>query len=180
MIPNMINKWKKPVPNFQADLARGRIGELGFLHATKGTVEPTDGRTGDFVLTGTKIKLEVKSDYYDPSKTSNFFIEKYRSGNKPGGVWQAQEHGCKYFLYCFVKTGTIYAFNTKKLCERLDLLHDSKNLTLTSVNNPGYTTRGLKVHRDLVTDLMLNLSDIGVTFDSKEYLWYINYNKAQP
>jgi hypothetical protein len=180
MIKPTTSKWKKPIPNFQADLARGRIGELAFLHATKGTVEPTDGRTGDFIIKGTKTKIEVKSDYYDPNKTPNLFLEKYRSGNKPGGCFQALEHGCKYFLYCFVQTGTIYAFKTKELCERLDLLHDSKNLTLTSVENPNYTTRGLKVHRDLVTDLMIDLSEIGIKYDSSQYRWYIEFNKATP
>lgn len=174
--------WKKqrPSPNFQTDLARGRIGELGFLHATGGTVTPTDGREGDFIITGTNIKLEVKTDNYDLDRTPNCFLEKYRSGNRLGGPWQSAEHGCKYFLYCFASHGVIFTFETKKLIERLDLLHDSKNLTLTDVQNPGYVTRGLKVNRDLITDLMLDLKDIGVTFDSKKYLEFIRYNKAMP
>jgi hypothetical protein len=174
-------KWKKTVnANFQTDLARGRIGELAFLHATKGSVTPTDGREGDFLVKGTKTKLELKSDYYDMDKTDNFFFEVYRSGTRPGGSYQAREHGCKYFLYCFVPNGIVYCFDTKALCERLDLLHDSRNLTLTSVGNGSYTTRGLKIHRDLVTDLFIELEDIGVKYDSKEYRWYRDFNHAAP
>ena len=174
-------KWMKTKnANFKTDLARGRIGELAFLHATNGTTTPTDGREGDFVITGTRTKLEVKSDYYDMDKTENFFFEVYRSGFKPGGVYQALEHGCKYFIYCFVPNGVAYCFETKKLAERLDLLHDSKNLTLTSVGNGSYTTRGLKVNRDLVTDLMIELNDIGVKYDSAKYEWYRDFNHAAP
>jgi hypothetical protein len=172
-------KWMKTKnANFKADLARGRIGELAFLHATSGSITPTDGREGDFIIAGTKTKLELKSDYYDMDKTENFFFEVYRSGTRPGGAFQALEHGCKYFLYCFVPNGIIFAFDTKALAARLELLHDSRNLTLTSVGNKGYTTRGLKVHRDLVTDLMLELRDIGVKYDSEQYKFYRDYNKA--
>jgi len=173
-------KWRKTInADFKTDLARGRIGELAFLHATAGSVTPTDGREGDFVVTGTKIKLELKTDMYDMDKTENFFFEVYRSGNRPGGAFQALEHGCKYFLYCFSPNAVVYAFDTKALAERLELLHDSRNLTLTSVGNKGYTTRGLKVHRDLVTDLMLELSDIGVKYDSEQYKWFRDFNRAE-
>jgi len=174
-------KWVKPIKaNFQSDLAKGRIGELALLHATGGTLTPTDGRTGDFVITGTRIKVEVKSDGYDIDKTPNLFIEKYSYGNKPGGCYQALEHGCKYFVYIFAKSGDLFCFETRALVDRINLLHDSVNLKLTDVPNPNYTTRGLKVNRDLITDLMLEPKDIGIKYDSDKYKWYINYNRATP
>jgi hypothetical protein len=174
-------KWKKTInANFQTDLARGRIGELAFLHATNGTLNPTDGKSGDYVISGTRTKVELKSDYYNADNTENFFFEIYRSGNRPGGAHQALEHGCKYFLYCYVPNAAVFCFETKALVERLELLHDSKNITLTSVGNGSYTTRGMKVNRDLVTDLMIELSDIGVNYDSKKYEWYRDFNKSTP
>lgn len=170
--------WTKPTPNFQSDLARGRIGELAFIHACEGTVEPLDGREGDAKIKGTRTKLEIKSDSYNMDKTPNFFMEKYRSGNKPGGVYQSIEHGCKYYIYVYVPNSEIFIFDTRALADRLDLLHDSKNLTLTSVGNGSYTTRGLKIHRDWVTDLMLTPEQAGFTFDKDKYAWYVNFNKA--
>jgi hypothetical protein len=174
----MSKTWTKPVPNFQADLSRGRIGELAFIHACQGTVEPLDGREGDARVVGTRTKLEVKSDSYDMDRTTNFFMEKYRSGNRPGGVYQSLEHGCKYYIYIYVPNAEIFIFDCAALAERLDLLHDSRNLTLTSVGNGSYTTRGLKVHRDWVTDLMLNPDDLGIKFDKEKYEWYRDFNKA--
>lgn len=175
----MAIKWKKTInADFKADLARGRIGELAFLHATEGTLIPTDGRTGDFMLG--KHKVEVKNDHYDMNNTENFFMEVYSSGTKPGGAYQALEHGCKYYCYIYVPNAELFIFDTKALCERLDLLHDSRNLTLTSVGNRGYTTRGLKVHRDWLMDLVIEPSTIGLKYDNSKYNWYINYNKAEP
>jgi hypothetical protein len=177
----MAIKWMKTInASFQADLARGRIGELSFLHATNGTLTPTDGKSGDYIISGTRTKVELKSDYYDMDKTKNFFFEVYRSGNKPGGCYQSLEHGCRYFLYAFVPNGVVYAFETRALCERLDLLHDSVNLKLTSVGNGSYVTRGLKVDRDLVTDLFLDLDKIGISYDANKYAEYRDYNKATP
>lgn len=176
-----MSKWMHTInADFNADLARGRIGELSLLHATNGTLLPTDGKEGDFIVKGTRTKIELKSDNYDMDLTLNFFFEKFRSGNRPGGPWQSLEHGCKYFLYCFTKNAVVFCFETKALVERLELLHDSKNLTLTSVGNRGYTTRGLKVNRDLVADLMIELKDIGVSYDSAKYAEFRDFNRASP
>lgn len=175
----MENKnWTKRTPNFAIDLSVGRIGELAFIHACQGSVEPLDGREGDCKVKGSNVKLEIKTDSYDMNKTPNLFIEKYRSAQRAGGPWQALEHGCKYYVYCFSKNAQIFVFETKKLVERMELLHDSKNLTLTSVGNGSYTTRGLKIHRDWVTDLMLSPDQIGLNFSAEKYAWYTNYNKA--
>lgn len=171
--------WTKATPNFHKDLSVGRIGELALIHACNGTLEPTDGREGDARIVGTKNVVEIKTDSYDMDRTTNFFMEKYRSGNRPGGAWQSLEHGCKYFIYCFSQNAEIFVFNTAALVDRLNLLHDSKNLTLTSVGNGSYTTRGLKVHRDWVTDLMLDPASVGLDWDKAAYEYYINFNKAE-
>jgi len=170
--------WTKAKPNFQNDLARGRLGELAFIHASDGTMEPLDGKEGDVRIAGTRIKCEIKTDSWDMDVTPNAFLEKFRSGNRPGGPWQALEHGCKYFIYVYSKNAEILIFDTKQLIKRLEDLHDSRNLTLTSVGNGSYTTRGLKVHRDWVTDLMLTPEQAGFTFDKEKYEWYRDYNKA--
>lgn len=174
----MSKTWTKPTPNFQSDLSRGRIGELAFIHACEGTVEPLDGREGDAKVTGTRTKIEVKSDSYNMDRTQNFFMEKYRSGNRSGGVFQSIEHGCKYYAYIYVPNGELFIFDCKQLADRLNILHDSKNLTLTSVGNGTYTTRGLKVHRDWLTDIMLSPEQAGFTFNKKKYEYYRDYNKA--
>lgn len=176
----MSKKWMKTVnADFKTDLARGRIGELAMLHASSDTLIPLDGRKADMEIKKTGEHLEVKTDSsYSMNDTPNCFMEVYSHGNKLGGPFRSREEGCKYFAYLYAKDGAMLLFNTEELCERLELLHDSRNLTLTHVGNKNYVTRGLKIHRDWITDLLIEPKDASFKFDRESYLEFINWNRA--
>ena len=140
--------------NFATDLQKGKDGEAEFQAAFGEWVTPTDGKSGDFIVKATGEKLEVKTDSYCPIKYKNFIMERYRSGSKNGGPWQAQDHGCTYFAYRFKKTGDTYLFNTNKLVERLESLEH----TPYTIGNDSYETTYYKVPRVLLEDLYLDIS----------------------
>lgn len=140
--------------NFVTDLQRGKEGEAEFQAAYGEWVTPTDGREGDFIIKANGYKLELKQDSYCPIKYKNFIMERYRSGTKNGGPWQAQDHGCMYFAYRFKKTGDTYLFNTDKLVERLESLEHTPHI----IGNDSYETTYYKVPRVLLEDLYLDIS----------------------
>lgn len=143
--------------NFQKDLKKGKEGEAAFLALYPDALEATDGREGDFIVKATGALGEIKSDNYCPVKYPNFIMERYRSGTKPGGPWQAAEHGCTYYVYQFVKTGATYMFNVADLVKRLE----SMELTEHKVGNGSYETTYYKVLRTALEDLYL---DVHTTF----------------
>jgi hypothetical protein len=133
--------------NFQADLKRGQQGEQDFLKLfTK--LAGTDGRKGDIVAPDGKI--ELKTDFYPMTQTPNFFIERYSSVEvlSPGGPYQAQKHGCKYFVYYYTTAGYGYVFETDDLVRQLEKLESS--LKPVEVRNKKWTTIGYKVPRELL------------------------------
>ncbi len=133
---------------FSKSLKAGKAGEKAFQELAESCgiiLTQTSGRKGDFT-DETGAIWEVKSDSYDMQKTENFFIERYSNASKgtPGGPYQAQEHGCKYFVYFFPLNNIAYVFET------VDLL---AQLLVTPLGNPvdirnvGHTTIGFKVPR---------------------------------
>jgi hypothetical protein len=142
------------VKNFNTDLQRGKLGEKEICKLFAG-LKLTDGKKGDFLLANGE-KLELKTDFYDHSKTQNFFIERYSSIStlSPGGPWQAQAHGCDYFLYYFAAQRMGYLFRTNVLVSALDKLLQETNYPQTEVRNRKWTTVGYRVPRaDLVPEL---------------------------
>lgn len=104
-----------------------------------------DGRHGDVILG--EDKVEIKTDFYDSTKTSNFFIERYSDMRvcSPGGPWQAQAHGCKYFVYQFLNCGSGWLFAVDALVPVLDKV--IATIKPTEVKNVRWTTLGFKVPR---------------------------------
>lgn len=141
--------------SFQADLKFGQQAEADF-HKSYPNLIRLDGRSGDFQLPS-GAKIETKFDRYCPIKYKNFIIERYRSKERPGGLWQAEEHGCSLFCYVFVKTGDIYLFNTVELIDNVVKIVEERKLELHSIANTGYTTRFYKILRDDVAHVMLDL-----------------------
>jgi hypothetical protein len=169
-------KWKKPIANFQNDLNFGRIGELAFLHASKGTLEPLDGRNGDMKIIKNNLKLELKVDKYDHSKTENFFIERFSYGNKPGGVFRAMEDGSDFLAYYFQNPGFLYLFRTVELMARVQEIQHK--FTLIDIPNTTHITRGYKIPRHFFQDLEVSPDEAGFKFDSSEFEWFRRFNKA--
>lgn len=140
--------------NFQTDLQRGKDGEAEFQAAYGEWVIPTDGREGDFIIKATGEKLELKFDSWCPIKYKNFIMERFRSGLKNGGPWQALDHGCKYFAYRFKKTGDTYLFDTAALVAKLESMeHESY-----TIGNDTYETTYYKVPRAALESLYLDIS----------------------
>jgi len=148
----------RKVHNFKDSLAKGKKAEAEFLARFGEGLEQTDGRRGDFKLKDGSI-LELKTDFYDPTKTPNFFMERYSYDDKPGGCWQAKEHGAKYYAYTFaVQPDTVYVFEVETLLERLEEV--IPKCRQFNVRNVGHTTVGFLVPRDLLLDLAKSMEDI--------------------
>lgn len=166
---SILGKWVKknsptsisiPENKFDKDLKKGKKSEHDFYMKYQQCLTRTDGRRGDFELNKTSELLELKSDYYDPNKTENFFIERYSHEDKNGGIWQAIDHGVDYYVYWYPLTGDTYIFNAKQLLRKMNKL--ARKLELVEVKNQGYVTRGYKVERSLLSDLFLSPESIGL------------------
>lgn len=141
--------------NFARSLEAGKRGEELFasLHPK---LKRTDGRRGDFITPNGNI-VELKTDYYSMAHTENFFLERWsdKAAKKPGGPWQALEHGVKKFVYFYVKDLVTFAFDAQKLVDFLDqTLH---NYRTCSIQNEGWTTEGVLVPRNAITHLSFTL-----------------------
>ena len=165
--PISITVAPTPQSKFNKDLKRGQNAEHSFFQRYQHCLIRTDGRRGDFELLKCGSTLELKSDFYNPNHTENFFIERFSHTNADGGPWQAQEHNCEYYAYWFPITGDLYLFNVHQLVRKLNKLE--KGMQLTSVKNEGFTTRGYKVPRESLKDLFLNPEEVGL-FELKRKL----------
>ncbi len=141
--------------NFYKDLKRGMDAENDFHKKYGELLDRLDGREGDFVIRGTKLKIEIKSDFWDHDKWPNFICEVYRSGKKPGGSFQALEHGCRYFCYWFAKQDKLYMFDTYRFCRRVTMLAKKHHFPLETISNGTYHTSYYRIPRSLFEDIML-------------------------
>lgn len=145
--------------SFKEDLKFGTDSEER-LRAAYPFLQFSGVRGYDFVIAGTNIKVEKKSDSYDPRKYSNFIMERFSKEEKPGGPWQSDTHGVKYFMYFFVQTNDLYVFDLKKLLARLEKLTKKHDLKLFERWNPGYITRFYKVPIEQLIDLNLGIEHL--------------------
>ncbi len=171
----MSKTWTKQPADFNTDLNFGRLAELAFLHAARPSVEPLDGKQGDFALKDGS-KLELKTDRYDHAKTQNFFVERYSYGDKPGGPFRALLDGSEYFAYYFENPGFLYLFRTVEFMARVQEVQ--RNYQLIEIPNRNHVTRGYKMPRSLFADLELKPSQIGLEFDSAKYQEFKTWQKA--
>lgn len=138
-------------PNFARDLKVGQNGERQFIELAKKyglALTQTDGRKGDLLDEHGKL-YELKTDSYDHSRTSNYFMELYSDveAAKKGGPWQALENNCDYFVYFFSVNKIAYIFSTEDLVRQLDLYLKLNSLPLVEIHNKAWTTVGVKVPR---------------------------------
>jgi hypothetical protein len=144
--------------DFQRSLVKGKKGESQFYALFEDVLTRESGYIADFIITATGDGVEVKSDSYDPSKTENYFMERYSYGDKVGGPWQSLEKGIKYFVYFFPMCNMIYVFNTAALVRRLDKITEGQYII--NIGNTSHTTRGFKVKRSDLADLELDIETV--------------------
>lgn len=139
--------------DFKKQLKIGSDAEANFLEKYP-KLKRLDGYKGDFE-TPDGSKIELKADSYCPTKTKNFFIERYSDVNteKVGGPWQADTHQCIYFVYTFTKTGDFYWFDTKQLLVYLN--KNVKKYPYAYVPNKGWTGKGFLVPREDLKHLLV-------------------------
>jgi hypothetical protein len=140
--------------SFGKQLAIGQAGEARFYNHYIGLAQ-LDGKKGDFVNARGDV-IEVKSDSYTTDKTANFFMEKVRNvaTGKPGGPFQAKEHGAKYFVYSFA-SGECYWMDVNALVSHLEANPDGYETR--RIENRGWAAEGYLVPRDSIQPLILKL-----------------------
>lgn len=141
--------------HFGSSLAKGKRGE-DLLSELWPELQRLDGRKGDFTWNG--IKVELKTDSYDMAKTKNFFLEVWSDVDKgkPGGPWQALQHGAELFCYFYSNNLTMYIFDTQALVYYLDGLPKDYYQSV-KVPNRTWTTVGYKVPREDLKHLYLEV-----------------------
>ncbi len=139
----------KPVANFKKDFDRGREAENKF--AAQWGLEIINKKGLPDMRSPTGTLIELKTDFYDPTKTENFFMERYSYDVKPGGVWQAMEAGSEIFVYQFALNGQQFFFHTADLLKWLE--ENVNPAKLISIMNSRHITRGYKIKRDDVAHL---------------------------
>lgn len=151
--------------NFESQKKIGDKGEELFLKQYGHIVERTDGYKGDFRIKETGEILELKTDTYLTSETPNFFMEAYSiiESETPGGPWQAQNHGCKFFVYFFMNSGEAFLFTVSELVSFLDGYISRTNPHMKEVPNDGwnskYNTGGYALNRNLFKHIFTPLHD---------------------
>lgn len=134
--------------DFKEQLQCGERGEELFLEHYPKRLRIHPDRDGDFIEEHSGRKIELKTDTYNINKSPNFFIERWSDVHreKPGGPWQALEHGCDIFCYMFVRHNIYFQFNDlPALVEKLEDLTGSKGLIY--IKNGRWITAGHKVPR---------------------------------
>lgn len=145
--------------DFKEQLKKGKRGEAQFLELFGDLVEESSGGfKEDFVCKIGGAKLEVKTDLYCPTKTENFFMERWSYEDQDGGPWQALRKKVDFFIYFFPSCMQLHCFSVSTLVERLDKL--TKGMYIINVRNTSHTTQGYKVKRAYLEDLELDLEKV--------------------
>ena len=137
--------------DFKTQLNQAEKHELEFTKIyKKHKLTKSADRRWDF-NTPRGLRVELKCDTYDATKTPYFFLERYSDMYKksPGGIWQSVGHDVDIFIYWFVNSGVYYEFrNLQDLIKVLEKL--TENLYMIGIRNRGYITGGYKLTRDLL------------------------------
>ncbi len=145
--------------DFETQLKKGKKGEKQFLELFGDLVEASSGGfVEDFRVKATGATLELKMDTYCPSKTPNFFIERWSYKNQDGGPWQALRKGVQYWIYFFPSCMQFHCFEVKSLVQELDKL--TENMYIHNIYNTSHVTQGYVVKREALEHLELDLEKI--------------------
>lgn len=140
---------------FEDSLKEGQKGEELFFDLNLDKLNRADGLKFDFTLKATGKTVELKSDYYDMTRTDNFFIERYSDFDKKtnGGPWQSFHNSVDYYVYFYVKNKKAFIFKTKDLVDKLNSICSELNLIF--IPNKSWTTAGYKINRNLLEEVLL-------------------------
>lgn len=142
---------KNKIWDFKTQLSQAEKHELEFVKIyKKHKLTKSTDRRWDF-NTPRGLKVELKCDTYDVTKTPYFFAERYSDMYKktPGGIWQSQTHDVDIFIYWFVNSRVYYEFrDLTKLIQVLNKM--TEKMYVVGVRNKGYITGGFKLPRDLL------------------------------
>lgn len=172
--------------SFRSDLPWGKALERVFGRMYPKDVKHTDGLEGDFTLPRRNNELlELKSESYsttDPDSeenvefrramkipdppdgrewepSQNIAVERWSSESerKPGGPWQAQKHGVKWYAHFFAGDGKVFVYRTDDLVAFMDKeLKKPNRFHEFRRSNRGYTTMGYVVPRAAVSRLEIH------------------------
>lgn len=121
---------------------RGFAGEADLVKIYP-ELSRTDGMNGDHTFKDGSL-LELKTDSYT---SENFFIELFGNIRKksPGGVHQAKENGCKYFMFYFPNLKLTYLMLVDEMLEVIDAIKDGKRKL--KIKNKTHSSEGFTVNR---------------------------------
>lgn len=141
------------VANFDRDLRFGQRAEREFMGIHPWELVKSTDRRWDFE-TPEGLRVELKTDTYDPAKTPNLFMERWSDIDRgtPGSIWRACEDEVDVFIYWFV-AGRFWMECRTPISLRNFLDIHTKSLKLEKVTNKSWVTGGYKVRRDEVEHL---------------------------
>jgi hypothetical protein len=144
--------------SFKKQLTKGQKAEAQFSELFKDLVTRTEGYVEDFIINKGGAKLDLKTDFYCPSKTENFFMERYSYNKEPGGSWQALAKGVDYIVYFYPSCMQFHCFSVPTLVKELDKI--CKDRYLLNIYNQSHTTQGYLVKREELAHIELNLMKV--------------------
>jgi hypothetical protein len=154
--------------SFQDSKRQGAIGEAIFFSAHSDILEKSPDLKADFLLSYNGEAIELKSDSYDLNSTPNLFLERWSNieAGKPGGPWQAQANGSKWFVYFFPVNLIYYRFDVNQLVAHID--QNVAEYKTRNIPNKTYTTQGYLVPRASLAELYKEVK-LGVHVIGKEF-----------
>jgi hypothetical protein len=146
------------IHDFSKSRKKGRKGEAQFDELFGDLVTRESGYLQDFTIKANGKTVEIKTDSYCPTKTENFFMERWSYGRQDGGPHQALKKGIDYFIYFFPKAMQFHVFETRALVKALDILCEGQYII--NVRNTSHVTQGYKVARADLAHLELDLEKV--------------------
>ncbi len=142
--------------NFNTQNRKGKAAESLFQEFYP-EAKQMDGLIHDFELNGEKV--EVKGDYYDPRRFSNFFIETVSNDNtgKKGGIFRSLDDKIDWFVYLFVQTLEFHWFKVPETVKFLNKIIDDYPTKV--IWNRNYNTEGKLIPIKVLSKVLYRLDD---------------------
>jgi len=174
----------KKAYDFLKDLGKGQTAEAWFLEMFGRFLIRTDGKREDFIVRADGERLELKSEFYvtaSPGGRAMEFrtalsipnppdgwprspylaVERFSSvrARTPGGPWQAESRGAKYYAHFYVGDGRVFVYRTDGMLGflRASLKENPRRYKTFRCENTGYVTAGYLVPRAEVGHLEIGL-----------------------
>lgn len=146
------------VHDFQKSLKIGKKAENEFFELFKDKIIQESGYLADFTIKKNKKTIELKRDSYDPTKTKNFFIERFSYNEEDGGPYQSLKKNIDYYIYWFPITNEFFCFEVKNLVRWLQKNYEQPYLL--NIYNTSHVTKGFLVPREELEEIRIAIEDI--------------------